>query len=360
MAQTLSDALHARLDEMAGERTPDPVEAEEPEAEVEDETLETEEQLDADAEGQEAEAGDASAEEGEDEGDVAEETRDKWILKDFAEATGLTVQDLYDDLLIPLGVKDADGNAKTISLGQLKDSVDQVEIAKAEVNQAREAIRQEYMQLQQQQQRFLQGSQAVSQEVQEAAGEVAAIEAQYAQVDWDKLEEADPGRAANYRQKFATAYAAAQNKVKQAEQRAEQERNAAMQQYIQQHNQVFLERMPHWRNREIAEREGREITDVLVQRLGWTPQELSQIYDARARETAYWAWKGLMAEQNQQQAVAKLKKAPKKVIRSARPSTNRAKQEKTLAALEKRALETGRSSDKLAAARAIMQASMKR
>jgi hypothetical protein len=359
MAQTLNEALHERLDRMGGadpsvvDSTPLPDEVEEqdddetPSPDAEDlEQSEVDEADEPEAEDEDVSDEDESA---------AEDTPTKWRLSEFAEATGLTVQDLYNDLLVPLG----DGK-EPVPLGELKHRVQALDEERSEVDQARAAIQQEYQQLQQQQQQFMQGTQAVSEEVRNANSKVAAIEAQYAQVDWEKLDETNPGQAANYRQKFATAYAAAQKELETAKQHEQQQREQAVQQAMVVHNQYLAEKLPHWRDPKVFEEESRQVAEALIKELGWDPDELMSIYHGPARATAYWAWKGLMAEKQQKEAVGKVRKAPKKILRPGKPTTGKQRSERVLQQLESRAIATGRQDDKLAAARAIVQASRRK
>jgi hypothetical protein len=359
MPATLSDALHARLDQLGAEPREAARQPVDGPVDLEDETsLDAEDAEQSEAEADEPLDADDEFTAAEDEGDEAADNDEqadapqKWKLSEFAEATGLSPEDLYNDLLIPLG----DG-ADPVPLGELKHRVQKLDQETAAVNEARAQIQQQYAELQQQQQQFVQGQQALSDEVRDASSKVAAIEAQYAQVDWERLEEADPGRAANYRQKFATAYAGAKQELDQAEQRTQQQQQQAMQQAMAMHNQRLAQLVPRWQDPKVFQEEAQQVMQTLVQELGWDPEELGSIYHGPARATAYWAWKGLMAEKSQKEAVGKIRKAPKKVLRSGRPLGQKQQLDRRLKSLESRALSTGRTDDKLAAARAIVQAS---
>ena len=185
-----------------------------------------------------------------------------------------------------------------------------------------------------------------------------AIEAQYANVDWDALDENDPGRAANLRQRFATAYAQAQQNVKNKEQEIQQKRQAHYQQMVQQHNQAVVQLVPEWKNPEVVREEAPQIIKYL-QDMGFSEQDLAGVYDARMRAVARDAWQWRTHQAAVKDAKKKVRQAPKKVMRPGkhRPSTQMS--EKRLQQLEQKALLSQKPTDKLAAAREIFAQSRK-
>ncbi len=364
MPQSLAEALHARLDDMGAppreqaqrrrdepERTlAEPETADLPETvdyaetdEVPGETLEgasEDLETDADEDLDEDHEGDAKP----------AETPDKYRLKDFAEAIGWNVEDLYSDLEIPLA------RGETVTLGQLKDEVQTLDARKAEVDQARQQIEQAAQQMQQYQQQMLSGAQQQSQEVQDAQRTMAGLEYQYGTIDWDKLEAENPGVAANQRQKFATAYGAAEAKLKAAQQTEAKARQEMAQRMMYEADQKLVQMVPEWQSVEKFREEMPQVQQYLVSK-GFRPEELQTIIHPAARAVARDAWLWQQHQAKVGKVSEKVRKAPRRVLRTERaPEVSKTAQRKA-DELSRRALNTGRSVDKLAAARAIVQSS---
>jgi prefoldin subunit 5 len=357
MSQNLNEAISARLDAMEGkspvESAPAPID--EPEQDTLDQEAEGYPEMDSDPDTE------ASAEEHEDGEEGAETTEagdgsqtpigsdgTKYKIKEFAEAIGWEAADLYNDLIVPFG------NGESMTLGELKNDRETLAQRQAEVQQAQAAIQQQYQQLQQQAQQLVTGQQQVSAEIENARGEVKGIEAQYANVDWEKMEEADPGRAANLRQKFATAYAQAQAKFENAQQQHQQQVQATTQQLVAQHNQILAQALPEWRDPKVYQEEAPQIHQYL-QQVGFSDQELESIFDWRARYIARQAWLWQKHQSQVQQATSAVRKAPKTIPRAGKARPQRQMQEQNVRALEQQAMRSGRRGDRLQAARAILQ-----
>ena len=339
----LSEALHARMDAMGApprENAPAP-EPEEAFEDLEQEPLETEGEDESEVEAEEPAA--------EGEAVAAPEKGDKFKVADLAEAIGWTPADLYNDLIVPFG------NGKSATLGELKNQFDTIEAQRAEIEGARRQIAQEVVSLRQQQQALLSGMSEATQELDDARGEMRAIEAQYANVDWERLDAQDPGRAANIRQKFAAAYAQAQGKVQQAEQGQAQRLEQARGTMIQAEDERTLALIPEWRDPQVARSELTEITRYLVEEVGFSPTELGTIYKAEARVVARDAWRYRQMMAKTKQTTDTLRKAPKRVLRPGKGQT--ANLESQARTLEKRALATQNPRDKLEAARAMLNLS---
>ena len=357
MPQDLNAALHKALDEMGAPRedgaAPPPVETVDEAEEPEVESTESDAPLEA-----EVETSDDDELEQEDEEAPEEQTEDaasaeepKYRVNELAEAIGWDAKDLYENLQVPF----ADGTV--LSLGELKAERDTLAQRQSEIEQARAAIAEQYQQLSQAQQQAMSGP-ALQGEVAEAIGQMKAIEAQYANVDWDSLDKDDPGRAANLRQRFATAYAQAQQNVQQKEQEVQQKRQQYQQEMLQRHNQAIFQLVPEWKSPEVYNQEAPGIYRYLLD-MGFNEQELMSIYDARARAIARDAWQWRTHQAAVTDAKKKVRQAPKKVMRPGkhRPATQMS--EKRLQQLEQRALQTQKPTDKLAAAREIFAQSRK-
>lgn len=275
--------------------------------ESEEELLEAEPQGTEAGEEPEIEAGAGDGEE------PAEEQGKEWYTPaELAEALGWEPSDLFTALRIP--VDDAD---EPISLEALKDGRHEVARTKAELEEQRQQLQQAQQQMAQQYQQWLQGSGEVSKEVQQAQHTMSEIEARYAQLkelEQKAIQEEDHktlSLVTNALIKIGGQYAGAQEALQTAQQRDMQARQQYLMQDRQRHDMALLERVPEWRDPEVAQRESDEIAQMLVQQAGFRPEEIGAIYDHRARWVARMALKGLQAEQ----AKGQLRAAPKKVLR---------------------------------------------
>ena len=111
-------------------------------------------------------------------------------------------------------------------------------------------------------------------------------------------------------------------KVQQEQMRVQQEKQQEMvqahQQHLAQEQQRLLERIPEWRDEEVATREKQQVIQY-AQRIGFTEQELQTASDSRAIETLRKAYlyDELMAKKPAAQK--KVRKAPK-VTKSGKPT----------------------------------------
>lgn len=356
MAETsLSQALHERLDQMGAPRMADseiPSEDLEEPGEAPAAELDNEDNL-VDDDADESEAEEQEGEEGEPETTGEGEGPQRYKVAELAEAIGWSAADLYNDLEVPIG------GGKTLTLSEMKDQYEQVEQQRAEVEAARGEIQQQLEAVRNYQHQLVQGSQEVNAKVQEAQANKKAIELQYAQIDWEAAEQQDPGRAANARQKFATAYARADAAEKKAVEEAEGERRKVFEQTVAQHNAALVQLVPEWKDQKTYQEEMPGIQQYLMSR-GFQPQELEMIYDARARAIARDAWLWNQHKANVSKGADKVRRAPKKIIRGGRAPAVPSVTDRQVDALSQQALETGRTSDRLNAARAIVRSSIAR
>lgn len=298
---------------------------------------------------------DGNAEAGQDDQQQAPgETPERMKAAEFAQAIGWEPQDLYTTLEIPIGP-----NGETRTLGEIKDQYGALQAQLAEAEQAQAALQAERQQFQEHAQQQMQGGSELSQELQQAIGTVAAIEQQYAQVPWDKIEAEDAGKAANLRQKFATGYAQAQEQLKQAKAKEEQQRQQFQQQFLTQQQQRVMELVPEWKDPGVFEKENPEISTYMLSR-GFTQEELPTIFHAGLRALARDAWLWHKHQGEVAKAKGKLTRPPpKQVLRPGGPRKEPLANRERDAAM-KRARETGRQDHKLAAARAIVQSAMRK
>ncbi|QDP52170.1 MAG: putative scaffolding protein [Prokaryotic dsDNA virus sp.] len=102
--------------------------------------------------------------------------------------------------------------------------------------------------------------------------------------DWDKLYEADPlewmRQKEAHRSQKEKALELKQEQFR-LQQEQYQEQNAQMQEYLTQQHDVLINTIPEWKDPQVMQREKNEIK-MYAQSIGYTPNEISQIYDSRA------------------------------------------------------------------------------
>lgn len=341
MIQNLAQELESRLAEKspAAQQPPVPGDDDPREEEIaapEDDPRESETAADA---AEPEEVGDDTPEQ--DEADAAQQT---YTPQSLADAIGWEASELYETLQVPF----ADG--ESMSLGQLKDARDEALRMRQEVEQQKAQIEQERAQLQQS---MIQGPSQVSAEVQQAQDRLSEIKARYSSVDWEGLEQSDPGRAANERQKFAMQYSHAEAGLQQAQGQQQQQQQQAWRQIVTEQDYRLAQLVPQWQKAEVYQDERAKVGQFLVDRMGFQPQEVQAIYHGPARATAYYAWKYFEGQRDVEQAKEKVRKAPKKVLKPGRGKMpdKGAAQVKNLV---EKARKTHNKRDRVAAAKAIL------
>jgi len=173
-------------------------------------------------------------------------------------------------------------------------------------------------------------AQALLQQRQQYAQALAQVQAQLTAVQeptkeqWDKLYQDDPLEWTRQRDAYR------ERRESVAKVQAEQNRMAqehhqhalqTHQQKLAQEQQRMLERIPEWKDEEIAMREKQAVINY-AQRIGYTEQELSNASDSRAIEALRKAYlyDELMAKRPEAQK--KVRKAPK-AVKSGSPTTKR-------------------------------------
>jgi hypothetical protein len=286
--------------------------------------------------------GEAAAAKPEDAG--GEEIR---TIADFAKAAGWEASDLY-----ALSMKLDTG--EEVSLGQIKDKLQAHARQEAELAAQRDALAQEQQLLRSQAQQLMQGQQQLSEAALEARGRMVAVQERYNEVDWERLKEADPGRYAALQQDFAVAYSGAKNALAQAM----QQQQVVQQQYwnrsLVENDQRFLSVVPEWKDEKVAAREGPEISKFLMDTIGFRPDELTAIFDARARVVGRMAWLWHQHQQKVAAATSKVRQAPKPVLRPGSGGVPGTVQTRRVSELEQRAKTTGSRRDQESAVAAIL------
>jgi|TARA_X000001316_G_C921631_1_gene36137 hypothetical protein len=111
--------------------------------------------------------------------------------------------------------------------------------------------------------------------------------------DWNKLYEDDPIAYVREKQLWdekkerLTSVSAEQERLEK--EKLEQQQNQ-LKEFIEFGNQKLLEVIPEWQKPEVAQQEKAEIRDYAINVLGYTPQEMDQVYDYRALLGFRQAW----------------------------------------------------------------------
>ena len=162
--------------------------------------------------------------------------------------------------------------------------------------------------------------------------------------DWNALYEDDPVGYVREKQLWdekkekLSAVAAEQQRLQQ-EALVKQQQQIA--QFVEYGNQKLLEIIPEWQNPEVATKEKLAISEYAVNTLGYTPEEIQQVYDYRALLGLRNAWLNSKTVE-----ATKKKPTQKAPARVARPgTTNRPKTTTPVKRAKQRLAKTGKTSD---------------
>ena len=277
---------------------------------------------------------------------VEEPTGEIETVSDFAKASGWEPEDFY-------ALKVRLDTGEEIPLGQMKDALQQAQRERADITAARNEIAQHRQQLRQQEVQMVQGRQQMSQEITEAQERVAQAQARYNSVEWEQLAQSDPGRAALMQQQIAAEYAGAKQDLEQATWKQQAVQQQVIARTVQENNQRFLEAVPEWKNPEVAQKEAAELDGFLIGKLGFAPEEISTIYDARSRVVALMALRWYQHATSVSKVAGTVRKAPKPVLKpnGVRPAPS---QVRNLNSLVQRAKSTQKRDDQVAAVNALL------
>lgn len=282
--------------------------------------------------------------------DVAQEGTEEGgeirTVVNFAKAAGWEPEDIYK-----LSVRLDSGDE--IPLGQMKDALQVAQRERAEINAVRDTLQQQYAQLRQAEQQILTGQAQISQDEQTAMGAVAAAQERFNSVNWEELAQTDPGRAAFLQQQIAVEYAGAKENLRQVQGMRGMMQQQVMSQLVQENNEKFLAAVPEWRDPAIAQREGQELDGFLIEKVGFAPQELGSIVDARARVVALMALRWYQHVAKVAGTVQAVRKAPKPVMHPGNRPIQPAQVRKTESLVQK-AKTTQKRGDQVAAIHALL------
>jgi len=162
--------------------------------------------------------------------------------------------------------------------------------------------------------------------------------------DWNALYEDDPVGYVREKQLWDEKKEKL-NAVNAEQQRLQQEALANQQkqiaEFVEYGNQKLLEIIPEWQNQEVATKEKLAISEYAVNTLGYTPEEIQQVYDYRALLGLRNAWLNSKTVE-----ATKKKPTQKAPARVARPgTTNRPKTTTPVKKAKQRLAKTGKTSD---------------
>jgi hypothetical protein len=160
---------------------------------------------------------------------------------------------------------------------------------------------------------------ALEQEREKYAQGLAQLQAQLSQTGqeptqeyWDKLYEEDPLEFVKQRE--------AQRDREKAMQVLQQEQMQLIQQRVAEEKSKLVERIPEWRDDEVATREKAGLINF-AQRVGFTSDELSQVVDSRLVDVLRRAYLYDQLQQEKPVARKKVAKAPK-MVKGGKPKTS--------------------------------------
>jgi hypothetical protein len=159
----------------------------------------------------------------------------------------------------------------------------------------------------------------LEQEREKYAQGLAQLQAQLSQTGqeptqeyWDKLYEEDPLEFVKQRE--------AQRDREKAMQVLQQEQMQLIQQRVSEEKSKLVERIPEWRDDEVATREKAGLINF-AQRVGFTSDELSQVVDSRLVDVLRRAYLYDQLQQEKPVARKKVAKAPK-MVKGGKPKTS--------------------------------------
>lgn len=169
-----------------------------------------------------------------------------------------------------------------------------------EIAEGRKELEQHFEALQVERQRYA-----------ERLAELAQQEVQ--EPDWDTLRETDPIEYMLQRDQWRD-----RNERRQAleaerqriEEQTAKEQQQKLVKHLQREQERLIERLPEWRDEKTAKKERQEVADLLRE-VGWTDEELGQLYDHRAIVLARMALKSRRLQDKRDVVAKKAKGKPK-------------------------------------------------
>lgn len=269
-------------------------------------------------------------------------------INDLPRALGWESEEFYK-----LKMKLAD-DQDPIAFGEIKDRLQGVEEERRKLQQQHEDLERKAAAFQQQAMAAGQAQQAVTKEMADADMQVKAIEGAMGdlEADWTARQGENPGQVALERQLVADRLAKAKSGYREAAGKAAQQQQQARGQWLAQQHAEVAKRLPDWQDPVKRRDLAKSLTDFATEHYGVSPQEMRGI-DARTLVMLNDAMEGRRAREGADKAVEKIRKAPKITAGKLR-RRGQMLSDSRVAELTTRATNTGKTQDKLAAARAII------
>lgn len=201
-----------------------------------------------------------------------------------------------------------DGEEMDVSADDLVKSFQLERTAQKRLSEAaeqRKSLEADRTALEQQREKYAQGLAQLQAQLSQAGQEPT-------QEYWDKLYEEDPLEFVKQRE--------AQRDREKAMQVVQQEQMQLIQQRVAEEKSKLVERIPEWRDDEVATREKAGLINF-AQRVGFTSDELSQVVDSRLVDVLRRAYLYDQLQQEKPVARKKVAKAPK-MVKGGKPKTS--------------------------------------
>jgi len=164
--------------------------------------------------------------------------------------------------------------------------------------------------------------------------------------DWDALYESDPLQWMKQKEEFRSQKERdleLRQEHFRMQQQKEYEQQEQMKTHLSQQHQTLIDAIPEWQDQKVMQQEKSQIRDYAVSTLGYSAEEISQVYDARAVQALRH---GMIASQLSGKGKSKLKPvAP--AIRSVTPgsASEQPRKQTSVHKAKIRLAKTGRMSD---------------
>ena len=261
--------------------------------------------------------------------------QDITTVSGLAEAIGWEAAELYE-MQVPMG----DG-VEPVSLGQLKDKYQEVERTNKTNLSTIEELNAKLATA-----NAPGGQASLSGELLQAQSEVVAIQNQFQGVNWQQIEQDDPGQAALLKQKYNEAFNAAQGKVQQVQNGIQQ----GQAERLQQGAIKLRELIPAWSD-PTAMDTGQKAVRELLHQAGYPDQNIDAMDDPIAISLIDELVQLRAEKAAATKATGKVRAAPRVLKGGGRPAP---KQNELADKLAQKARATGNKEDQLNAVKALL------
>lgn len=278
--------------------------------------------------------------------DDSEESSDITSLVDLAKHLEVDPSFLYG-----LKIKLSE-TGEEVSIGSIKDRLQDAERSTRTVEKERSEISAERTAMVNAWSSWRSQQQQLDKAGLEAQNEMLMAEAEFRRIDWEALEKIDPGRTALEQQKIQRRYAEAESKLVRSRQALQQAVHHATQEARDYHDRMLVEAVPEWKDQERSSKDAADLVSWAKNTYKFNDQDFAAAVDWRARDVLRKAW---LYDKMTTEKAATLATPPKQLIKKGialkKSDTGPdSKQAKLIA----KARATGRTVDKVTAARSIL------